>query len=214
MRARSGGFGVMKNWIGALFICGLSFSAIEAAYGASSSSNPIAFGFEVQGTLTMTVELRKNHTGGAVVTAMDFGKLINIGTGSLRSSTTSTTGTGAICALVRATSPSAPYVITQSGSALSNGITTLPAGACTVVPTYNAADNGGALLPAGASVGTKGTWVENGKVLYTSGPDYSTRNVTCYYSITDDPAAGASTGVPINQPGGVYTGTITFTVSG
>jgi hypothetical protein len=39
------------------------------------------------------------------------------------------------------------------------------------------------------------------------------RTIQAHYSITDDPAAGASGAVPASQPGGTYTGTVTFTVT-
>ena len=187
-------------------------SVPSAVWAASASSAPITTSAVVDATLTLNVVLKKNDFAGATVTTMDFGKLINIGTGTLRSSPTSTTGTGAVAAFISANTSGTAYTITQSGTAMSNGAATLPSGALTVVPTSSAADNGGVALPAGASVGTAGTWVGT-RTLYNSGAGAAVRNVVCYYSVTDDAAAGATTGIPLSQPGGTYTGSVTITVT-
>ena len=188
-------------------------SASTPAMAASNTSDPFVITAEVTATLTLSVTLKKNDSSGAVVTGMDFGRLVDIGTGTLRSSATSTTATGAVAAFITTNSHGTPYTVTQTGTALSNGTTTLPSGACTVVPTYSAADNGGASMPAGAVVGSAGSWVGT-RTLYTSETGLAAmRTITAYYSITDDTAAGATTGVPMNQPGGAYTGTITITAT-
>ena len=185
--------------------------ASPSAFAATATSGPYTISASVDGTLTMSVVLKKNSSTGATVTSMDFGRLVDIGTGTLRSSATSTTGTGNVTAMISANSHGLPYTITQTGTALSNGTTTLPAGACTVAPGYSALDNGGA-AQVGA-LGAKGTWVASGKTLYTSDASGSVRTIQSVYSVTDDPAAGATTGVPMNQAGGTYNGTVTFTVT-
>jgi hypothetical protein len=70
-------------------------------------------------------------------------------------------------------------------------------------------------MPAGAALGAKGTWVSGtDKTVYTSETGTAAmRVIQNIYSITDDPAAGATTGVPLNQPGGTYTGTLTISVT-
>lgn len=180
-----------------------------AAHADTASSDPLLIQADVEATLTMNVVLKQNSSAGAVVTSMDFGKLVDIGTGTLRSSATSTTGTGAVAAFITTNSHGSPYIVTQDGTAMG----TLPAGACTVVPVYSDADNGGATKPAGAVVGTPGSWVGN-RVLYTSETGLvAIRTITAYYSVTDDTVAGATAVVPLNQAGGTYTGTVTFTVT-
>ncbi len=183
------------------------------AYAASTSSPAITTSAQVLSALTLNVSLHKNSSTGAVVTAMDFGSLQNIGTGTLRSSTTGSTGTGNVTAMISANSQSLPYTITQNGTNMSNGSTTLPSGALGVVPVYASQDNGGAALPAGAVLGTKGSWVGN-RTLYTSESGAAQiRVIQAIYSITDDPAGGATAGVPLNQAPGTYTGTVTITVT-
>jgi hypothetical protein len=190
------------------------YLAVPSAFAAASSAGPYTVSAEVDGALSMTVVLKKNNSAGATITAMDFGKLVDIGTGTLRSSPTSTTGTGSAVAFITANSHGLPYTITQTGTVLTSGVNTLPSGACTVVPVYATADNGGAAKPAGAVVGSAGTWVATNKAIYTSETGTAAlRTVQAIYSVTDDPAAGATAGVPLNQAGGTYTATATITVT-
>ena len=183
----------------------------QRVFAATATNGPVNVSASVNGALTLSVALKKNSSTGATVTSMDFGQLVDIGTGTLRSSPSSTTATGNVTAMISANSHGLPYTITQTGTTLSNGATTLPSGACTVVPVYAALDNGGAALVG--ALGTKGTWVASGKTLYTSDAAGSIRTIQAVYSVTDDPAAGATTGVPLNQAGGTYNGTVTFTVT-
>ena len=86
----------------------------------------------------------------------------------------------------------------------------IPAGACTVAPVYSVADNGGASFVG--TLGVPGSWVQANKVLYTSDNIGSGRVIQAHYAITDDPAAGATAAVPLNQSPGAYTATVTFTI--
>ena len=206
----------MKNAIRTISIGVVAFAVFtSSAFAATATTGAITTTATVDGALSMTVLMKKNDSAGATVTAMDFGKLVDIGTGTLRSSSTSTTGTGAVDMFITANSHGLPYTISQTGTSMSNGVTTLPTGACTFVPVYAAADNGGAAQPAGSALGTKGTWVSaTAKNIYVSETGTAAlRTIQAVYSITDDPAAGATTSVPLNQPGGVYTGTATITVT-
>lgn len=210
--------GFMKKSLSmAMLVSLLSFSELvqaHIAHAASTSFGPVPVSATVGGGLTLTVVMRKNDFSGPIVTNMDFGRLVDIGTGTLRSSSTSTTGTGAVDVFLSANSQGLPYTITQTGTALSSGSASLPAGACVVVPVYAQADNGGAAQPQGATLGTPGTWVSSGKVLYASeSGNAAMRTIQAIYSISDDPAAGATTGVPVDQPGGDYDATITFTAT-
>lgn len=203
----------MKPFRFVIFVWALVFGTALSVPAAASSSDPIIIVTSVDGTLTLTVALHKNDGSGPLVSVMDFGRLVDLGTGTLRSSASSTTGTGAIAAFVTVNSRGVPYTVTQTGTPMSSGLSTLPDGALTVKPVYAAEDNGGQALPPGASLGAPGTWVATNKVLYVSGPSGAIRTFQAYYSITDDPAAGATTGVPLTQPAGDYTGTVTLTAT-
>lgn len=205
----------MKN-LTKLMAAFVALVLVSAPAFAATSTQSFPASALVDGSLSMNIVVRKNSTAGAVITSMAFGQLQDIGTGTLRSSATGpgNTGTGNATASITANSHGLPYSITQTGTALSNGTTTLPSGACTVVPVYAAADNGGAAKPAAAVLGSAGTWVSTNKALYTSETGTAAmRTIQAIYSITDDPAAGSTAGVPVSQAGGTYTGTITFTVT-
>ena len=195
-----------------LIVTVLTFAS-PSVFAATSSSGPYTVSASVDGTLSMSVVVRKNSSVGAIITAVDFGKLVDIGANTLRSAATSTTGTRNATAMITANSHGLPYTITQTGTTLSNGTTTLPSGACTVVPVYATQDNGGLAKPAGAVVGTAGSWVGT-RTLYTSETGIAAmRTIQAVYSITDDPIAGATSAVPLNQAGGNYSGTVTITVT-
>jgi len=183
------------------------------AMAATTSTSSIATSASVASNLTLNVVMRKNDFAGAIVTSMNFGQLVDIGTGTLRSSPTSTTGTGAVDAFITANSQGLPYTITSTGTAMSNGTTTLPSGALNVVPVYAAADNGGLAKPAAAVVGAAGTWIGT-RTLYTSESGTAAlRTIQAIYSVTDDPAAGSTAGVPVSQAAGTYNGTVVITVT-
>ena len=186
-----------------------------SAFAAFTSTPSIDITAVVPSDLTLSVIMHKNDFAGVVVTAINFGTLVDIGTGTLRSSPTSTTATGAVAAFISANSHGVPYVITQTGTLLDNNAgSTLDAGACTVVPVYADADNGGAVIPPTATLGPKGSWVGT-TTIYTSEPvaPASVRTIQAYYSVTDDPAAGATSGIPLNQASGTYTGTTVIMVT-
>lgn len=193
----------------------LLFAFSQSAFAASVSKPPVNVSAIVSSSLSLNLALFKNSVAApndiTAGNAMPFGTLQNIGTGTLRSSPTGSTGIGSVVALLSAISTGAPYTITQNGTIMTSGANTLPAGATTVVPVYSPEDNGGA--PLVGTMGTPATWVNASKVLYTSNAAADTRVIQAHYSVTDDPAAGATTGVPLSQAAGTYTATVTFTVT-
>ena len=160
----------MKKTLSLAMIALTAFACVTPfAQAATSVQGPFTVSASVASALALTVVMKKNDFAGATVASMNFGNLIDIGTGTLRSSATGTTGTGAVAVFLSANSQGAPYSITQTGTPMSNGSTTLPAGACIVKPVYAAADNGGSTMPAGATLGTGGTWTSaSPKLIYQS----------------------------------------------
>ena len=193
----------------ALVTCAPAFAA------STVTSGPYNITASVDGALSMSVVLYKNTVIPAnVVTNMSFGSLMDVGTGTLRSSPTGSTGVGSVVALISANSHSLPYTIKQTGTAMTSGTNSLPSGACCVTPVYASADNGGLAKPAGAVLGTPGSWVATDKAIYTSETGAAAmRTVQAHYSISDDPAAGSTAGVPLSQAGGSYAGTVTISVT-
>ena len=184
------------------------------AFAATQSTAPITITAQVNGALSISVNLFKNSVSVAndiPDNAINFGNLNNdLGTGNLRSTTTGSTGTGNVTALISAVSSGVQYTITQTGTQLTSGVNTIPSGATTVVPQYIPADNGGAALVG--TMGTNGSWVGT-KTLYTSNAAGALRVIQAIYSVTDDPAAGSTAVVPLSQAAGTYAGTVTFTVT-
>jgi hypothetical protein len=123
------------------------------------------------------------------------------------------TGIAAFAVVLVANTQRVPYTITQTGTALTSGVNTIPNGSSVVTPVYTIQDNAGATLPAGASIGSPGSWVSTNKTLYSSGPSGASRAIQAIYSITGDPTAGATATVPVDQPAGAYASGITFTMT-
>lgn len=204
----------MKNLtkIAAIFVAVILAAAPSNLFAASTSTSAISVAASIPASLTISAVLHKNSSTGTTVTSMDFGTLKEDVANELRSSTNGSTGTGSVVAMLTANSQSLPYVISQTGTALSNGSTTIPSGACTFVPVYASQDNGGASDPG--TLGSADTWVSTtGKTIYTSDSAGSLRTIQAHYSVTGDPNAGATTIVPVNQASGSYSATVTFTVT-
>ncbi len=208
----------MKKLISIAVVLGMIAGFVSpAVMAATTTTGSISIGADVASAVALNVVMKRNDFNGATVTSMDFGRLVTLpltggGTTGLRSSATSTTGTGAVVAFITGNSQGASYTIKQDGTPMKFGTIELPSGACNVVPLYIKADNAGADLPTGASAGTPGSWVGS-RTLYTSGPTGALRTVTAFYSVTDDPAAGATASVPTSQAAGSYTGSVTFTMT-
>ncbi len=204
----------MKKLI-SVFVAVLVFTAsAPVIFAATATTGPINTQASVAGGLSQTVVIRKNSFSGAIITAINFGQLADIGTGTLRSDSNGTTGTGSAVAFITPNSAGLPYITTVDGTVMSNGTTTLPNGALVVVPVYAAADNGGLSMPAGATLGTGGTWVGTGKVLYDSENGVAAgRTFQAIFSVTDDGAAGSTAAVPLSQASGNYAGTVTITTT-
>ncbi len=103
-----------------------------------------------------------------------------------------------------------PYRLTQAAAALSNGTTTIPAGACVVTPWP--VDKNGAAYPSGATIGSRGSFVSTRKVLYESGPSGLYAPVAMTYAVTSDSGLGSTQIVPADQAGGNYLSSITFQI--
>ncbi len=183
-------------------------SSFSLAFASADSVGPITINAEIPGVFDLKVAMHKNTSTGGTVTVMNFGTLVQDPTFfDYRSSTSGSTGTGSVVALTSCQSTVGKYQITQTGTTLTKGSDTMPAGAQVVVPVYSPADNGGAAFVG--TMGTKGSWVGT-RTLYTSDAIGSERVCQNIYSITSDPAAGATAAVPSSQPAGVYAATVTL----
>ena len=111
------------------------------------------------------------------------------------------------------------YDLYCTGGPLTNSKgNTIPGNACVVVPVYAAEDNnfgaGPTSRPSDSQMGSSGTWVTSSPhILYSSGFNGEYRAIQAHFSITDDPSVGAAAAVPVSQPAGHYSGTVTITIS-
>jgi hypothetical protein len=195
----------------------IALAGAPVVFATTASQGPYTISATVDGSLLLTVQLFKGTTTGptgSALSAISFGTLKEFTQTSgktLRSDDTG--GMGEVIAMITANSHQAQYTITQTGTALTYGTNTMPTGACTVTPAYATADNGGLAKPAGATVAAGGSWV-GARTIYTSEAAPSAmRTIQAHYSITDDPAAGATASVPLNQAAGAYSGTVQITVT-
>lgn len=196
----------MKKALLALQLFAASMLMAVSAHAAGDSV-VVPLSASVQSVLELGVEIRQFKDG--VVTnwgasAMNFGTLkADAAQGPMR-------GDNYFDVYLHPNSSGRPFRLTQSATALSNGTRTIPAGACIVTPWPTNKD--GQAYPAGASIGTRGSFIANNKVIYQSEPAGSYTPVAFTYAITNDPNAGATELVPFDQAGGNYSSTITFQI--
>lgn len=180
---------------------------ITAVSAQAADSVTLPFSASVQSVLELGVEIREFKDGSVTnwgASAMHFGHLKSDAVnGPMR-------GEYYFDVYLHPNSSSRPFRLTQSANALSNGTSTIPAGACVVTPWP--VDKNGQSYPAGATLGTRGSFIGTNKIIYQSEPAGSYVPVAFTYAITNDPTAGAAAFVPFDQAGGDYSSTITFQI--
>jgi len=136
------------------------------------------------------------------------------------------------CVFIYTSSWGNRYEVKSSCAGFSNGLgNSLPAGSVGFVPGYIGADRwiGDDILSAQdndddppGDLGTPGPAITGGvdvfKSIYVSEPEATNRILRAFYSIPPFETGGAlafpdQTPIPLNQPGGSYTGTVTITIS-
>lgn len=185
----------------------------------------VAVQAEVASTLTFSVtvtELIPTGAGGTtigpVVTSMNFSILASNGTfdpdgtGPTPPQPRALNSTKAFQVFFGINAQGRPFTIKQTASLLQAGGNTIPSGAFIVTPLQGVGGDSSQPLPAGITLGSRGSAVATNKVLFTStgGPS---NTMAATYGITDDPALGATQTIPLDQPAGSYTTTVTFTAT-
>lgn len=195
----------MKKILLTLQLLALPLFWAGSAHAADSVTVP--FSASVQSVLELGVEIREYKDGLVTnygASSMNFGTLkSDTMQGPMR-------GDKYFDIYLHPNSSGRPYRLTQSAVALSNGTTTLPAGACVMTPWPVNKD--GQPYPAGAVLGTRGSFIATDKVIYQSDPAGSYTPVAFTYAISNDPNAGATALVPASQAGGTYSSSITFQI--
>ena len=131
------------------------------------------------------------------------------------------------CVVIYAQPYGKPYEIRSTCAGLVSGSHALPAGSFGLTPVYNENDEWKwskgskkqGSMPEGAELGTPGPAIATNKLIYSSELEKGTaRIIQAYYSIPpkkkdgSDPYEGFQP-IPLDQPPGTYTGTVTITIS-
>ncbi|OQX87021.1 MAG: hypothetical protein B6D55_04530 [Candidatus Omnitrophica bacterium 4484_70.2] len=134
------------------------------------------------------------------------------------------------CVVIYAQPYGQPYEIKSTCTGLVFGSNALPAGSFGLVPAYSENDKWTwgpkpedsqkqGPMPDGAELGTPGPAIATDKLIYSSESGTATaRIIQAYYSIPpkkkdgSDPYNGFEP-IPLSQPPGIYTGTVTITIS-
>lgn len=215
-------YGVARTAM-AVVLAGWLLPAPAMAVDIPSAGGVINISAVVPTNLTFTAtifELVPSGTGTAIgpqVTAMNFGNLASNGTfdpdgiGPLPPQPRALNSTKAFQVFFAINSQGRAYQIKQTATTLRSGVNTIPDGAFIVTPLSGVGGNPATPLPAGITVGTRGTAVFTNKVLFSSTGPTSTLATT--YGITDDATLGATQFIPLTQPAGTYTTTVTFTAT-
>jgi len=163
---------------------------------AASSHGPVSMSASVSSVLDLSVTIFEGDVVDDVqVTSMNFGSLTNNGFDIL-------TASKHFSVLLGANTSSRAYIIRQTATDLTFGTNTLPDGAQVMAPN----NNGNSSLPG--TLGAQDSWVGTNKVIYTSDSAGSAQVVGAVYAIGD---TGTEV-VPLEQPGGTYAGSVTFTL--
>ncbi|MCD6228955.1 MAG: hypothetical protein J7K17_05730 [Candidatus Omnitrophica bacterium] len=165
-------------------------------------------------------------TNSTEVTSMNFGTLKHtFSDGSEAGLWFSNAG---FCVVIYAQPYGQPYEIKSTCTGLvSENNDQLPAGSFGLTPAYSEVDEwtwlGGSQeqgpMPDGAQLGTPGPAIATDKLIYSSEPGTGTaRIIQAYYSIPPRKSDGSNPyndfePIPLDQPPGTYTGTVTITIS-
>jgi len=171
-------------------------------------------------TIKELTQPNQDPWSGATVSTMDFGTLTHLlSNGQEAGVWYSPTY---FCVFIFAYANSYKYEVRSTCSGLTSGSNTLPAGSFMLFPTYSSGDkwNPSDSTGQGTLSGSFGTYspaVATNKLIYQSENSASPKSaiLRAFYSIPNTAPSG-STGwqaIPLNQPGGVYTGTVTITIA-
>ena len=155
---------------------------------------------------------------GPTVTAMNFGTLASNGTFTNpqgQQQLRSLNSIKAFQVFFGINAQQRPFSIKQSSSGigLAFGTNTIPSGAFIVTPLSGVGGDPLQPLPAGISVAPKGSAIGTNIELFSRATSGPVNTLAATYGITDDASLGATQPIPLDQPAGTYTTTITFTAT-
>lgn len=217
----------VKSVVAALTASAL-FATPAMAVDVPGPSVPVSATVSAALTFTVTIlELIPNGTGGTTlgttpVTSMAFGTLASNGTfdpdgtGPLTPQPRALNSTKAFQAFFGVNSQQRAFTVKHTAGPLQSGVNTIPAGSFVVTPLTGiggdtTTGDGGGPLPANITVAPKKSAIGTGVVLFSStgGPSAT---MAATFGITDV-AVPATAVIPLDQPAGSYTTTVTFTLT-
>lgn len=172
------------------------------------SAPDITVNSSVPDAFTVNVDLRQDVSGFPDITpdsALNFGAFVKNAAGD------ALIVESGIVAFITTNTQRRPYtVVSDITSSLTSGTDQIPDGAFVLNAVYSPADNGGQTNEgtanySGSAVGTH--------AVYTSGGSHRMSTVQAHYTITDDPALGATGAVPLDQSAGSYSTALTISVT-
>ncbi len=127
------------------------------------------------------------------------------------------------CVFMFTTSYGNKYEVRSTCNGLSSGASTLPAGSFMLTPGYAQEDewsegNSQGAQPADSKLGNVDSAIGTDKVIYTSEAAGTNRIIRTFYSLPSYKAGSAKpyegyTPIPLDQPAGTYTGTVTISIA-
>ena len=177
--------------------------ASPVAFAQTAAAPTITVQTGVEDSFTLAVDLRRDISGFPDIaddTQMNFGQLISnpSGGGTLVASE-------GVVAFITVNTHHDPYSVVSQISTpltLSGGSEIIPSGAVVLNSAYSAADNGGLANEGTANYSGPAQGIHTA---YISGGTHGMRTVQAHYTITDNPALGATDFVPFDQVDGQYT---------
>jgi hypothetical protein len=170
----------------------------------SVTTPPIEVSAEIQALMQLKITIHDGESlSDPTVTLMNFDKLV------LDETTSNYSASHVFTIEAEPKTSSREYVITQTGTRL-----TAPAGdmlpvGCLIV-TPNAINE---TPKTGAIYGIQQTWVSANAVVYTSNNKGQRDVINARYTVSSDPSLGSYDVIDVDQQGGLYTATVTYTLT-
>lgn len=173
-------------------------------YAASISKGPVNVKATVPSGITLQMRIVDQLTG-AEVPSMDFGDLGQVNE-EYRAA-------HFFKVYLTVNAGSTSFDLTQNATDLlrSGGAEVIPSGAYMMKPEYIESDNDNLPKPPSAAPGQRTTAV--GNHLLFRDPTGLTRVVTTTYTLSGDPATGATSIITLGQKSGSYNGTVQYTLT-
>ena len=196
----------MKKLMGSLLIALMMMWLVMPVMAATGSytAPAIQVSAEIVPLLQLTIKIHDGQDfSGPVVTLMNFDKLV------LDNTALTYASSHVFTVEATALSSGRKYSVTQTGTQLTDPASDkLPVGCEIVTPNaMNVTPN------SGAHYGSQQSWVGNTETMYTSNNSGQRETLNTRYTLSSNPALGSTDKMDADLHGGVYTATVTYTLT-